>query len=338
MRGLPKLADTTLQSTLEAHYGLPHTTLTFLPIGNDAASFVYRVDTDDRQSYFLKVRASDWFRAPSIVLPRFLFEQGVPHIITPLPTLERELWVHEGDFYISLYPFIDARTATATGLSRQQWHALGATLNQIHTYQLPDHLRQIMPQETFVPSRRQVLTNLQATLANSQPSEPLQRELAAFWWAREDELRALIERADTLGSQLRQSRLPRVVCHADLHTWNVLVDTERQMWIVDWDETILAPKERDLMFSIGGIARGLVKPAETSSFLQGYGDATIDQRALAYYRYAWTLQEMAAYAEEVFFLLELGEQVRSDALRSFIDVFEPGNIAALAREADNGAL
>jgi spectinomycin phosphotransferase len=338
MRGLPKLADTTLQSTLEAHYGLPHTTLTFLPIGNDAASFVYRVDTDDRQSYFLKVRASDWFRAPSIVLPRFLFEQGVPHIITPLPTLERELWVHEGDFYISLYPFIDARTATATGLSRQQWHALGATLNQIHTYQLPDHLRQIMPQETFVPSRRQVLTNLQATLANSQPSDPLQRELAAFWWAREDELRALIERADTLGSQLRQSRLPRVVCHADLHTWNVLVDTERQMWIVDWDETILAPKERDLMFSIGGIARGLVKPAETSRFLQGYGDAKIDQRALAYYRYAWTLQEMAAYAEEVFFLLELGEQVRSDALRSFIDVFEPGNIAALAREADNGAL
>lgn len=30
------------------------------------------------------------------------------------------------------------------------------------------------------------------------------------------------------------------------------------MWIVDWDEVILAPKECDLMFVVGGIGRGSV--------------------------------------------------------------------------------
>jgi spectinomycin phosphotransferase len=338
MRGLPRLADAIIQSILQTSYGLSNATLTFLPLGNDAASFVYKVGAEHGKDYFLKVRTSDWFSAPSIAIPRFFYEHGIPHIITPLPTIDRALWVHEGDFYISMYPFVDARTATDTGLSKQQWQALGAALRRIHTSQLPAELRQITRREAFVPSRRHVLTNLQAALASSEPRDPLQRELAAFWRAREGELRALIDRTDTLGDQLRQASIPQVLCHADLHTWNVLVDTAQQMWIVDWDEIIMAPKERDLMFVIGGIARGLVDPDETTSFLQGYGDATIDRRALAYYRYAWTVQEMGAYAEEVFFLPELGEQVRGNALRSFIDVFEPGNIAAMAREADSGAL
>jgi spectinomycin phosphotransferase len=44
-----------------------------------------------------------------------------------------------------------------------------------------------------------------------------------------------------------------VLCHADLHTWNVLVDGDGRLWLVDWDEAILAPRERDLMFLVGGI-------------------------------------------------------------------------------------
>jgi spectinomycin phosphotransferase len=98
---------------------------------------------------------------------------------------------------------------------------------------------------------------------------------------------------------------------------------------VDWDETILAPKERDLMFVIGGIGRGLVSPQETASFLEGYGEAAIDQRALLYYRYAWAAQDMGAYAEEAF-SPHLGEPARRDAARGFMSLFEPGNIVAIA--------
>ena len=338
MREPPKLANATIRAALHAHYGLSIAALTFLPIGYDAASFVYRVDAIDGTSYFLKLRTGVGFSPPSLVIPRFLYEQGIPHIVTPLPTTTQALWVRVSDFAMTLYPFLDARTAAEAGLSDQHWHALGATLHQIHTSQLPADLQQITPHETFIPSRRHVLTDLEAVITNHDLADPIQRELGMFWRTRQDDIYALIDRADTLGSQLRQVALPLVPCHADLHTWNVLLDTAQQMWIVDWDETILAPKERDLMFVIEGIGHDLVSSHATTCFLHGYGTAAIDRRALVYYRYAWAVQDMGAYVEQVFFSPDLSEQPRSDAVRDCIDLFAPGNIVAIARASDSSTL
>jgi spectinomycin phosphotransferase len=109
-----------------------------------------------------------------------------------------------------------------------------------------------------------------------------------------------------------------------------IVDSGQRLWIADWDDAILAPRERDLMFVIRGIIHGLVKPGDTDSFLQGYGQTTIDQGLLAYYRYAWAVQDIAACAEEILLLPARGEDTRRAALDSFRSLFEPGNIVDLA--------
>ncbi len=336
MHEQPGLSDTLLRATVEAHYGFCIARLTFLPIGNDSASFVYRVESADDTVYFLKLRKSAGFSAPSLLIPRFLSEQGIPHIVAPLPTLSQDLWVCVDDFVVTLYPFIDARTGTAVGLAAAHWVALGAALRQIHAGQLPANLRQILAGERFIPSRRHVLTELASMRTGPHRADPLQRELFDFWRSREDEIERVIETADMLGDQLRPAALDHVLCHADLHTWNVLIDAQQQMWIVDRDETLLAPKERDLMFVIGGIAQGLVSAQETAHFLQGYGPTSIDQQALTYYRYAWAVQDMGAYAEDVFFAPHLSQQSRRSSLRAFIGLFEPGNIVTIATKGPDG--
>jgi spectinomycin phosphotransferase len=120
------------------------------------------------------------------------------------------------------------------------------------------------------------------------------------------------------------------LCHADLHTWNVLVDSDQQLWIVDWDEAVVAPRERDLMFVVGGICAGLVSPDDTRAFFQGYGRARVDPVLLAYYRCAWAVQDIAAYAEEAVLSPGLGASIRRAALEGFVSLFEPGNIVDLA--------
>jgi spectinomycin phosphotransferase len=337
MREPPPLADAVIVAALHAHYGISITALTFLPLGNDSASAVYRVHAADGVVYFLKVRIGDGFSPSSLAIPYYLATHGVPHIIPPLLTITQTLWVGVNDFALSLYPFIDARTGTDVGLSDQHWRALGATLQRIHASHLTPDLARTIPRETFTPSRRDVLTALEAAITRQPFADPTQRELATFWQARQDEIRTVIDRADVLGHQLRQAYLPLVLCHADLHTWNVMLDAAQQMWLVDWDETILAPKERDLMFVVGGIGRDLVSPRATTCFFQGYGDATIDPHALIYYRYAWAVQDMGAYAERVFLSPHLGADTRRDAVRGFRGLFAPGNIVAIARASESAA-
>lgn len=335
MREPPRLAPDTLTTTVAAHYALSVATLTFLPIGNDSATSVYRLEAADGAAYFLKLRTRAGFSAPSLHLPRFLQAQGVPHLLAPLPTKTQALSVDVGDFVLSLYPLLEARTAVEAGFSEEQWRALGAVMGQIHTQPLTPEIDSLLPRETFIPSRRGVLRDLEAALHHPAPANAEQRDLAEFWRAHQPEIRRVLDRADSLGSQLRLRARPQVVCHADLHTWNVLVDAAGEFWLVDWDEVILAPKERDLMFVIGGIGRGLVSAAETARFLEGYGEAAVEATALTYYRYAWAAQDMGAYAEQAIFTPEVSDEARREAVAGFKSLFEPGNIVALAVESDD---
>ncbi|MGB8646534.1 MAG: phosphotransferase [Anaerolineae bacterium] len=336
MREPFKLADAAIIAALQTHYGLAITALTFLPLGADSATAVYSVDALAGAKYFLKVRTGAGFSVPSLAVPRYLHAQGVSHLVAPLPTLAGALWVSVDGFALSLYPFIDGRIGAQVGLSDEHWRALGAMLKLVHASPLTYELLQIVPREPFIPTRRSVIEDLETALNRPDLTDPLQRELAAFWHSRRDEIRTLVARADRLGRQLRDASppLPMVLCHADLHPWNVLLDSAGPLWVVDWDETMLAPKERDLMFVVGGIGGDGVGPHTTACFMQGYGDAPIDPRALTYYRYAWAVQDMAAWGEQVLFMPDLGEASRRDGVHGFIGQFGPGNIVELALAFD----
>jgi spectinomycin phosphotransferase len=101
---------------------------------------------------------------------------------------------------------------------------------------------------------------------------------------------------------------------------------------VDWDETVLAPKERDLMFVIGGISKQLVKPEGETAFLQGYGSTLVDALALAYYRYAWAVDDIGSFAEQVL-MPEENEANKRYALELFQKLFDAGNIVSIALES-----
>jgi spectinomycin phosphotransferase len=330
----PKLADETIAAAVRAHYRISIVALNFLPLGNDSDTYVYRVDADDGVSYFLKIRNRLGFSPASLSVPRYLHDEGVPHILAPLMTTSKAPWAMVKDFALTLYPFIDGRIGGDVGLSEQQWIELGRTVKQIHSSRLPPDLMKIVPRETFVPPRRSVITNLEKAIDGQVLADPVQRALAVFWRSRRDQIHNLVRHTDALGPRLREASAPLVLCHADLHTRNVLLEGDEQLWIVDWDETVLAPKERDLMFFVGGIMRELLQPNHTEYFFRGYGDAAIDPDALSYYRTAWAVQDVAANGEQVFFQPDLGEESRQRAFRGFMQLFEPGNIVSIASGAD----
>ncbi|MGD8791825.1 MAG: phosphotransferase [Anaerolineae bacterium] len=166
--------------------------------------------------------------------------------------------------------------------------------------------------------------------------DPIATELAAFLRAKRDTIVDLVRRVERLTEALRVRTLKPVLCHADIHAGNILIDADT-FYVIDWDDPILAPKERDLMFVGGGLmGRGRTPQEEETLFYQGYGPKQIDPGALAYYRYERIIQDIALFCERVF-LTDGEDPDRAQSLRYLKSNFMPNGTITIAYRSDKTA-
>ena len=327
------LANDTLHACLRDRYRLAVVELAFLPLGHDASAWVYRARTADGGTYFLKARLGGVGEA-GLAVPRYLRDRGIARVVAPLPTITGALWADAGDYALILYPFVAGTTGMERGMTAEQWADYGAQLRRVHDAAVGEDLARLLRREAFRPTGADQVRRLDAHTAARAFADPAATALARVWQARRDEIRALVDRAEELGRRLGRAVPPLVLCHADIHTANVLLDADGLVWLVDWDEVVLAPRERDLMFVVGGISRKLVGPREEAHFFRGYGATAIDPLALAYYRYAWAVGDIGAFGEQVFLRPDLGPDAQRAAADLFIGLFQPGEIVDLARSSE----
>jgi hypothetical protein len=102
-----------------------------------------------------------------------------------------------------VYPWVDGVAAMGRGLTDRQWAALGRFAADLHRTVLPADLAAMVTREWFVP----------------WGAGPV-RELAGLWQAHRDEIAAT-------------DRPELVLCHADLHLANLLVDDQDRLAVVD---------------------------------------------------------------------------------------------------------
>jgi spectinomycin phosphotransferase len=325
------LTQEALAAAMRRGFEINVVAMDFLAVGEDENAWVYRVDTEHPSTrYLLKVRAPTESNEAASAVPRYLYESGVPHVVAPIRSTTQSLSVQEGRFSLTVYPFIEGTTGVETGLSEQHWRALGGLVKQLHASALPPDLMEVLPAEAYRVSALDVVRRVDGAVSGSSFPDRSARQVAAFWTSHRHEIQTLVERTEELGPQVEELSLPLVLCHADLHTWNVMIDLDGELWIVDWDEVIRAPKERDLMFLVGGIGAGLVEPHETEWFFEGYGDVAVDPLALSYYRYAWAVQDVGGYGERIFLTPDISEASRSHAARILRGLFDPSGIVELA--------
>jgi spectinomycin phosphotransferase len=325
----PDIADSTLMTQLSRAYGTAVVQLDFLPVGNDATSWAFRVLDAAGTHWFLKLRRGA-LAAAGLMVPRLLNDAGLTAVVAPVPAQTGALAtpIPASDYALVLYPFVQGVTGMDAGLTPAQWHALGAILRRVHDHAGTAPLPADLPREAFQPAWRDMVLRVDAHLATVDPAtcDELTRAFAAAWTVRRDEIHALVARCDELGAHLRHQDNPHALCHADIHTANVLVDPAGDLHLVDWDGALLAPRERDLLFFVGNEVQPARMSADTRAFLAGYGPVQIDPAALAYYCYEWVVQELGDYGARMLFMPELGHASRRQALDEFNQLFAPGDV------------
>lgn len=319
----PQLSDSKIISVLRTEYGLDRAQLTFLPLGADPNAAVYRVDSDD--SYFLKVKQGNLDNL--IALPKFLKDSGLQQVLAPLANKSSDTWVNVSGFHLLLYPFVEGKNGFESELQGQQWVSLGSVLGQLHSLALPPHFSEHIRQESFSPIWRHRARQLSHT--PSRHKDGTATELLALLDDKADEIRRITHRAEELASVLRNQPLEVVLCHADIHAGNILTTTTGELYLVDWDNPVLAPKERDLMFVGGGVGGVWNQAAESALFYRGYGEVELSLPALSYYRYERIVEDIVVTCQEILSVDE-GDDDRQASLRSLKNQFLPDNVVAIA--------
>lgn len=329
----PNLSDEKIAQGLRVNYGLAATAIEFLPIGYDADAWANRITASDDARYVLKLRRGTVHDACAAVA-RYLEAHGVPEVVAPLPTSAGQLSSPLDGYTLLLYPWIEGRTGMEAdgGLSDDQWIAYGDIVRRIHAARLPDDLAAALTREDFSLKHNWggFVHGLSASLPQRDYENPHECAFARLWLTHNAEIKQVTEQAERLGSGRRYHPPPFVLCHGDIHTANLLVTPDGALHVVDWDQPIPAPKERDLMFVVGADAR----PTRTESlFFAGYGATEVDALALAYYRYEWCVQEFCDFAERVFALDDVGDETKADSVRGFQQLFAPGDVVEEAHKA-----
>lgn len=329
----PDLPDERILACLTDEYGLPVAQIAFLPLGVDRNAAAYRVVAGDGTPYFLKLRRGV-FDETCVALPKFLSEQGIRPIIAPLATGRGQLWASLDAFKVLLYPFLEGHDGCEIDLSDGHWVELGTALKSIHTAAVPQALVSRIQRETYSPQWREIVRTFLGRVEHDAFDDPVAVKLALLLKARRGQVLDLVGRAERLAQALQAQPREFIVCHSDIHAGNILIDGTHEFYIVDWDNPILAPKERDLMFVGGGQMGAWRTPQEEETlFYRGYGQTQIDPIALAYYRYERIVQDIAVFCEQIF-LTDEGGADREQSLRYLAANFLPKGVLEIAYRSD----
>jgi spectinomycin phosphotransferase len=214
------------------------------------------------------------------------------------------LWTGIADWTVIVYPWIwgDSRL---TGMTDEQWKQVGTNFKQIHQVMLPPFGFESLRKETFDPRQyMQWVRAFETQHGHVEGGGVVERALRSCWVAHQSTIHTILTSLETLAGVLRSRTFSYVICHGDLHARNLIRDRAGQVFVIDWDEVMLAPKERDFLF---------VRPPHAAAFWQGYGQVEIDWVALTYFLWERVVQDLIECTGNVWFREDWGEESRLEA-------------------------
>jgi spectinomycin phosphotransferase len=319
MREPPNIPVDSLYTCLQEHYDLVAVTLEFLPRGYDYQAGVYRVVSEHGTVYLLKATSRPLYE-PSCLVPRYLHDQGITAVVAPLPTTSGSLWTRLEEWTVIVYPFLNGDTSL-TGMTDDLWKETGCIFQQIHQVLLRPNGFPSLRTESFDPTEYLQWVRVFETqhLEVQHGGSGSACALRDSWVAHQSTIHTALTSLEQLAPVLQSRTLPYVIAHADLHPANLLRDLAGRVFVLDWDEVMLAPKERDFIF---------IRAPQANAFWDGYGSRAsekIDWVALTYFRWERVIQDLIYEAQQALLRDDVGDDAIAIAARRFSATFAEGN-------------
>ncbi len=101
-----------------------------------------------------------------------------------------------------------------------------------------------------------------------------------------------LEELRELGDKLRKQHLDFVICHGEPHDWNTMIDDKGEVFLIDWDDCLFAPKEKDLIMIKGD-------QFKMDGYKSVVGEFELNQEVINYYALEWDISEVDAWSSQI---------------------------------------
>jgi spectinomycin phosphotransferase len=293
-----------LRRVLERHWGVADAQLEYLPVGfgshhwralhpDGSPRFVtvddleagFQAGTNTDTAFDGLVRAyqtAAWLRDNA----------ELEFVVAPLRDEDGAVIRRVSDRYaVTVSPFVVGETkAWGPYESADERREMGHVLGRLHaaTERVPPDLPR--RDDLAIPSRAALvdaLEDLDRRWDTGPFSEPTRRLLEANGL----DLQRRLQEYDDMAAEVRESSGPWVVTHGEPHRANVIRDPKSGVHLVDWDTTLIAPRERDLRMVLDDELSGWDEYVGTA------GDVSLNQQAIELYRRWWDLADTAIFVD-----------------------------------------
>ena len=300
---------TELLKRLSTAYDLPLQSITFFPEGED--SYGYIVTSETGEKYFVKASTSvpdTCLQVASLLRHRC----NIPGVVAPLETLNGALSIPWQDFRVSLFPFIEGKSRwdlwkVGKDFTDAELSQTAALLATIHGSTDAIAFNSLTVAKYDLPLRHELHIVLEAPEKITTRNGYQKRLLEAIAQHRSEVLQTL-ERYDALGHSATARQTPFVITHGDPTPGNLILDTENQLHLIDWDGICLGPPEKDLVSFIGERFEIVLEEYLTKR----QSNVSLHTDIFGFYIYEWTLNEIRDYGTKILFKNEDVQQNEYD--------------------------
>jgi spectinomycin phosphotransferase len=237
-----------MKGVLKENYAID--ALTIEPVTGGWSSLAYRVETANR-SYFLKAyelwRDSTAFNIKNIntYVPLLMKLNRNPvlknRLVEVIPTLTGEFSCRGENCVYMLHPYIDGITPKETPLKTDQVIELAHIMGALHKCGEISLSLKSIKEDFTLPFLKPLSHWITENPVKAEINESIQTILSP----RKKKLEWAIKQIEGLASAAADRRAPYVLCHTDIHGWNLMI-TREGLRLIDFEGMLLAPAEADI--------------------------------------------------------------------------------------------
>ncbi len=278
----PKIDKEALKEFLTQEYSLEITDMNFIPRGE--CSWGYKLITKDQQ-YFLKIYATKDVPEEAFHLTYDLFEKcGVAHIVHPLKTNNGRVRSMFQDNSVAVFNYIEGIVSDETDLNEQQFEQLGILMARIH--QSVKFLGPLQKKDEF-ELWDQDYVRVMKSLDNSE--DIYVQQMIEVLIKNRSRIEKEYAELKEIQKIVKQQDIEFVNCHGDPTPSNIMLTPTGEVYLIDWDDPVSAPKEKDLVF-LHHRSPGVMKGYSSIT-----GSSDLNSHLIRYYEHLWNIHEIGGY-------------------------------------------